>query len=94
MRCVRPTHKAAVQPVSQITRSEIAQNQLQTGLCANTRKPCTGALFSWRSTVDAYTEGMPVSENMPVHGYRVRVEVFWRGLAQARSVQRLPAGRA
>ncbi len=43
--------------------------------------------FSWRSTVDAYTEGMPVSENMPVHGYRVRVEVFWRGLAQARSVQ-------
>lgn len=43
--------------------------------------------FSWRSTVDAYTEGMPNSENVPVHGYRVRVEVFWQGMVQARSVR-------
>lgn len=44
--------------------------------------------FSWRSTVDAYQEGMPSFEQAPpVHAYRVSVEVFWQGMVQARSVR-------
>lgn len=42
--------------------------------------------FSWRGTVSAYTEGIPDSEKTRVKTYRISVEVFWRGLAQTRSV--------
>ena len=42
--------------------------------------------FSWRSTVSAYTEGMPDPEKAQVRAYRVGVEVFWHGLLQERSV--------
>ncbi|MDG4555298.1 MAG: prepilin-type N-terminal cleavage/methylation domain-containing protein [Candidatus Competibacter sp.] len=42
--------------------------------------------FSWRGTVDAYAENMPDPEKTRVRAYRVRVEVFWQGLLQTRSV--------
>lgn len=42
--------------------------------------------FSWRSTVSAYTEGMPNSEQARARAYRVSVEVYWPGLLQNRSV--------
>ena len=42
--------------------------------------------FSWRGTVDIFTENMPDPEITRVQAYRVRVEVFWRGLLQTRSV--------
>lgn len=42
--------------------------------------------FSWRSTVSAYTEGMPDPAKARVRAYRVTVEVYWPGLAQNRSV--------
>ncbi len=42
--------------------------------------------FSWRGTVDAYTENMPDTEKTRVQAYRVRVEVFWPSLLQTRSV--------
>ena len=42
--------------------------------------------FSWRSTVSAYTDGMPDPEITRVRAYRVGVEVFWDGSSQTRSV--------
>ena len=42
--------------------------------------------FSWRSTVSAFAEDMPAHEKTQVRAYRVRVEVFWPGLIQIRSV--------
>jgi len=42
--------------------------------------------FSWRSTVSAYTEGLPDPEKIRARAYRVSVEVYWPGLAQNRSV--------
>ncbi|MCP5450155.1 MAG: type II secretion system protein [Gammaproteobacteria bacterium] len=42
--------------------------------------------FSWRGTVDAYTENMPDTEKTRIQAYRVRVEVFWPSLLQTRSV--------
>jgi len=42
--------------------------------------------FSWRSTVSAYTEGLPDPEKIRARAYRVNVEVYWPGLAQNRSV--------
>lgn len=42
--------------------------------------------FSWRGTVSAYTDGMPDTEKTRMRAYRISVEVFWRGLAQTRSV--------
>jgi len=42
--------------------------------------------FSWRSTVSAYTEGIPDPEKTRMRAYRISVEVFWRGLTQTRSV--------
>lgn len=42
--------------------------------------------FSWRGTVDAYTERMPDTEKTRIQAYRVRVEVFWPSLLQTRSV--------
>ena len=42
--------------------------------------------FSWRSAVSAYTEGMPESEQPRVRAYQIRVEVYWPGLLQDRSV--------
>ena len=42
--------------------------------------------FSWRGTVSAYADGMPDFEKTRVRAYRISVEVFWRGLAQTRSV--------
>ena len=42
--------------------------------------------FSWRGTVDAYTENMPDAEKTRIHAYRVRVEVYWPSLLQTRSV--------
>ena len=42
--------------------------------------------FSWRSAVSVYTEGMPDSEQPRVRAYQIRVEVYWPGLLQDRSV--------
>jgi general secretion pathway protein I len=42
--------------------------------------------FSWRSTISAYTEGMPTSAKPRFRAYRVSVEVYWPGLVQDRSV--------
>jgi general secretion pathway protein I len=42
--------------------------------------------FSWRSTVRAYAEGMPESEQPRFQAYRISVEVYWPGLVQDRSV--------
>lgn len=42
--------------------------------------------FSWRSTVDLYTEGMPDPETTRILAYRVRVEVYWPGPVQDRAV--------
>ena len=42
--------------------------------------------FSWRSTVSAYTEGMPTSKQLMFRAYRISVEVYWPGLLQNRSV--------
>ncbi|MCP5159604.1 MAG: type II secretion system protein [Gammaproteobacteria bacterium] len=42
--------------------------------------------FSWRSTVSAYSEGMPDSEQVRVRAYRISVEVYWSGWVQNRSV--------
>ncbi len=38
--------------------------------------------FSWRSTVSAFTEGLPDPEKARVRAYRVSVEVYWPGRAQ------------
>ena len=42
--------------------------------------------LSWRSTVSAYTEGLPDPEKTQVRAYRVSVEVYWPGLVQNRGV--------
>jgi general secretion pathway protein I len=42
--------------------------------------------FSWRSTVSAFSEGMPDPEKTRLRAYRVSVEVFWPGLLRPRSV--------
>lgn len=42
--------------------------------------------FSWRSSISAYTEGLPHSEQAQPRAYRVQVEVSWSGLVQERSV--------
>ena len=42
--------------------------------------------FSWRSTVSAFTEGLPDPEKARVRAYRVSVEVYWPGQMQNRSV--------
>lgn len=42
--------------------------------------------FSWRGAVSADVEGMPDPEKTRMRAWRVRVEVFWRGLLQTRSV--------
>ena len=35
--------------------------------------------FSWRSTVSAYSEGLPDLQKTSVRAYRVSVEVYWPG---------------
>jgi len=42
--------------------------------------------FSWRSTVSAFTEGLPDLEKARVRAYWVSVEVYWPGRVQNRSV--------
>lgn len=42
--------------------------------------------FSWRSTVSAFSDGMPDPEKTRLRAYKVSVEVFWPGLLQPRSV--------
>ncbi len=42
--------------------------------------------FSWRSTVSAYSEGLPDPEQIRARAYRVSVEVYWSGLMRNRSV--------
>ncbi len=42
--------------------------------------------FSWRGVVSLQTEGLPDPEKTRMRAYRIRIEVFWRGLAQTRSV--------
>lgn len=58
----------------------------ETPLAEGVRSGPVNDRFSWRSTVGAYTEGMPDPEKTRVRAYRVRVEVFWQGLIQTRSV--------
>lgn len=43
--------------------------------------------FSWRSTISAYTEGLPDPEKIRARVYRVDVEVYWGDSARTRSVK-------
>ncbi|HOW62067.1 MAG TPA: type II secretion system protein [Candidatus Contendobacter sp.] len=42
--------------------------------------------FAWRGAVSAYAENMPDPEKTRMRAWRISVQVFWRGLAQTRSV--------
>jgi len=58
----------------------------ETSLTEGERSGPVNEYFSWRSTVSAYTEGMPASEQPRFRAYRVSVQVYWPGLLQDRSV--------
>ena len=55
-------------------------------LSAGVREGPINERFSWRGAVSAYTENMPDPEKTRMRAWRVSVQVFWRGLAQTRSV--------
>lgn len=58
----------------------------ETPLAEGNRSGPINDRFSWRSAVNAYTDGMPDPEKTQVRAYRVEVEVFWDGSSQTRSV--------
>ena len=55
-------------------------------LSAGVREGPINDRFSWRGAVSAYAENMPDPEKTRMRAWRVSVQVFWRGLAQTRSV--------
>ncbi|MDS4019173.1 MAG: type II secretion system protein [Candidatus Competibacter sp.] len=58
----------------------------ETPLSEGVREGPVNDRFSWRSTVNAFSEGLPDSEQTRLRAYRVSVEVFWPGLLHPRSV--------
>lgn len=66
--------------------SILAATGRETPLTEGERSGPVNDRFSWRSTVSAYTEGLPDPEKIRARAYRVSVEVYWPGLAQNRSV--------
>lgn len=58
----------------------------ETPLTEGERSGPVNERFSWRSVVSAYAEGLPDPEKIRARAYRVRVEVYWPGLGQNRSV--------
>ena len=55
-------------------------------LSAGVREGPINDRFSWRGAVSAYAENMPDPEKPRMRAWRISVQVFWRGLAQTRSV--------
>ena len=55
-------------------------------LVEGTREGPIDDRFSWRGVVSAQTDGFPDPEKTRIRAYRIRIEVFWRGLVQTRSV--------